>query len=96
MRRFNDLTIPELEEINPTKQELFQELEESFDFALPQQWLNEFAKWCEVNFVDVSYKLIRMTTVMGYGESSFGQLVTRCTEVFDAHELWQDSLSQST
>lgn len=96
MRRFNDLTIPELEKMLVTKKELFQDLEEEFDFGLNQQWLNEFSKWCEVNFLDVNYHLIRSTTVTSYDNGNWGQLVTRCTEVFDAHELWQDSLSQST
>lgn len=95
MRRFNDLTIPELQDMNPTKMELFEDLKECYDFALPQQWLDNFSKWCEVNFVDVTYSLIRGTTVVGY-KDSFGEFITRCTEVFDAYEAWQDSLSQST
>ncbi len=92
MRRFNDLTIPELQDMNPTKMELFEDLKECYDFALPQEWLNNFAKWCEVNFVDVTYSLIRGTTVVGYDSKAgaFGEFITRCTEVFDAYEMWLD------
>ena len=95
MRRFNDLTIPELQDMRVTKMKLFKDLEQCYDFALPQEWLNNFAKWCEVNFVDVTYDLIRGTTVVGYKDFS-GEFITRCTEVFDAYEAWQDSLSHST
>lgn len=93
MRRFNDLTIPELQDLNPTKSELFEDLKECYDYALSQPWLDAFSEWCKTNFPDLTYHLILSTTVTGYDNDNWGELITRCTEVFDAYEMWQDSLS---
>ena len=90
MRRFNDLTIPELQDMRISKGELFFDLKGSFDYALPQEWLERFSDWCSINFVDVTYDLIRGTTVTAYSDSGYCEFVTRCTEVFDAYEMWLD------
>lgn len=54
----------------------------SFDFALPQSWLNDFAHWCRSwdKWNDIDYDLIRSTTVWTDEE-----MITCCVEVMQAY-----------
>jgi hypothetical protein len=76
MKRY---TIEQIENIRMTKGDLFKELEnigKTFDYALPQQWLNNFSKFAAWN--DLTYDLIRSTTVWIYPEN---KPVSICSEV---------------
>ena len=59
----------------------------SFDYALPQQWLNDFTGFCKENHTQVTYDLIRSTCVWGYGTGVQGP-VTACYEVMAAYWMW--------
>jgi hypothetical protein len=73
-----------------TKQEIFSHLGCVFDFAVPQEWLNDFCK----RHPDFSYGLVLGTTVWAYPErgtfSLFGVPVSCCTEVQNVYieEFW--------
>lgn len=66
-----------------TKREKFELYLDNFDYALPQDWLDDFT--VEYN---LDYGLVLNTTVWCYDGSIFGYPVTCCTEV-------QDALNQS-
>ena len=75
-----------------SKGETFDQCPFTFDYALPQQWLDEFADWCSDNGLEnITYHLILGTTVWGYPEThrTFGCPVTCCCEVLEAMERWQ-------
>lgn len=84
------LTIDQLKALNVSKGECFGLLEGSFDYALPQGWLNEFADRCAANpskARGVDYQVILSTTVwhMDHGP------VTCCREVaYAARRLMKD------
>jgi hypothetical protein len=67
---------------NRSKGELFEEFEGTLDYALPQDWLNQFAAYAE-SVGNVTYDMIRATTV--WTPDGF---VTRCREVFDVYQEW--------
>ena len=78
------------EDLKGTKADLFQDLVAegvTFDYALPQVWLNEFSDWCRRHYPSVTYGLILTTTVWGYGEKRQGPIF-RCREVFEAYSRW--------
>ena len=86
-----------IETLNKTqrpKWELFQN-DKSFDFALPQEWLNEFAAWCQVNGrKEVTYDLIRSTTVWSYVNDKFaGRPLFKCKEVYFAYKAYKSCKS---
>jgi len=63
---------------NPTKGELFKALEKSgqtFDFALPQQWLNYM-----VSEYNLDYEMVRFSTVWIYPQD---RPLSLCQEVCD-------------
>jgi hypothetical protein len=64
-------SIEELDNIRKTKKELFEQLADEFDYTLPQDWLNDFADWCVVNYPNVTYDLIRSTTVWSYAQGNY-------------------------
>ena len=70
---------------NPTSGEaIFKDLPGSFDYALPQPWLDAFAKSVgpDTPLGDEPYYAIMTTTVWSYdGGSHSGQPVTCCEEV---------------
>lgn len=83
-------TAAELTRAGISKAEAFKTLNEqedvSFDYALPQPWLDAFAKWCETHYPDISYHLILSTTVATYHKSQLGEVFcTRCSEVYGAY-----------
>lgn len=76
-------TYSELNQMRQTKGELFAQLQREgieFDYALPQDWLNEFSAYCEKHNPIVTYHLISSTTVWAYG-NVFGTPVTVCSDV---------------
>jgi hypothetical protein len=80
------LTIKQIENLHVSKGDLFQPLKNEgceFDYALPQDWLNDLADYCRVYFPSVTYDLIKSTTVWMYsaGGFTFGDAFTACTEV---------------
>lgn len=77
-----------------TKQDLFLQTMldrigyKTFDYALPQPWLNAFDRHCKEHCTNVTYDLIRSTCVWGYGQDKSGP-VTACFEVMVAYWMWQ-------
>ena len=66
-----------------SKGELFADCVQTFDYALPQRWLQDFADWCESEGNGVDYHMIRATTVWVYAKfDSYPMSV--CTEVANA------------
>ena len=71
-------TKEQLSLVQYSKSDMFgPQLDCAFDYALPQEWLNEFSK-------HIDYDLIRTTVVWAYPKehSTFGVPVTCCEEVF--------------
>ena len=81
----------ELKSLRLSKDEAFAGLSDTFDYAMPQNWLNEFADFCIDRDSVVSYDLIRSTTVWAYpaiGSGLQSGPVTCCEEVYSAHKEW--------
>jgi len=82
MRQYRNFTVAEIEEMHVDKMELaklmgLKETDGTFDYSLPQQWLNEQTKESEL-----SYDLILSTTFWVYDkDQNFGHPVSGCTEV---------------
>lgn len=91
----------ELSRICISKGKLFEELKGTFDYTLPQWWLDKFAKYCieqaEENEYDilVTYDLIASSTVWYYppsGRLQFsGMPVFGCIEVETAYRKYEKS-----
>tara|TARA_Y100000361_G_C11098802_1_gene310694 strand:+ start:124 stop:471 length:348 start_codon:yes stop_codon:yes gene_type:complete len=85
-------TIQQLRANPASKEELFKEMSDTFDYALPQEWLNSFADWCEhslpVVYGKLTYDLIRSTSVMAYPKDDFARVVSACEEVHTALQLY--------
>ncbi len=75
-----------------TKQDLFSQTMldqmgyKTFDYALPQGWLDSLHGYCEKHCMNVTYDLIRSTCVWGYGQDKSGP-ITACYEVMMAHGM---------
>lgn len=75
-----------LESMHVTKGELFASVKNTFDYAIPQDWLNNFADYCETWNKNITYDLIRSTVVWEYPKDSiFGRPLFACTEVKKAY-----------
>lgn len=89
-------SISELESMNVSKGEIFKELTNegtTFDYALPQNWLDELANYCKKYIPTVTYNMILSTVVWGYGEGDyFGHPITCCKEVERAIQYKKHSL----
>ena len=87
MRTHNLMTLAQLSEKPRSKQEVFEGLEGSFDYAMPQGWLNGFSDWCKTHCPEVTYDLIRSTTVWHYKpeRDSMGRPCTCSLEVARAY-----------
>jgi len=89
MRTYNLKPLKALEGLS--KEEAFNGYEESFDWALPQPWLDKFAEWCELSdancIKEVTYRTILSTTVWSYKKERdvFGRPTTCCREVAQAY-----------
>jgi hypothetical protein len=72
-----------------SKGELFQDLMKvkTFDFALPQEWLDNFSNRHQCKLKGITYELIRSTTVWTYPES---KPLSLCTEVQEQIDLYMD------
>ena len=91
------LTINQLQALEMGKGDSFANLEGgSFDWALPQDWLNDFANWCKTSRLckDVTYDMIRSTTVWHYPASGNSEPVTCCREVYLAYTQYERILCQ--
>lgn len=90
-------TLASLKTSNCTKLDLFpQDIMEgmgyrTYDYALPQQWLDEFADYCREHYTQVTYNLILSSCVWAYGDTQGP--VTCCYEVMVAFWMWQCSES---
>lgn len=87
MQAFNPKTIDELIAAAVTKGDVFKDLGMTYDYAVPQPWLDAFADWCKycpmTNITRVTYSLILSTTVWVYPPIGKGQCgpMTCCSEV---------------
>ena len=76
-------TIEQLKEERMSKEELFDGSNFSFDYSMPQDWLNDFSDWCKKYQPEISYDLIHSTTVWAYtGKHYYGFPVFECIEVY--------------
>ena len=79
------LTLEQLKSLDMTKGEAFANYDGTFDFALPQDWLNDFASHCG----NITYDNIISTTVWAYPDGMpCGQPMTCCKEVYLAYKRW--------
>ena len=94
------LTIDQLQALGINKGDAFCNLiDGSFDYALPQPWLDTFAAWCRGNtwHINVTYDLILSTTVWHYPAypntggcySKAVGPVTCCEEVYMAYKEYE-------
>ena len=83
-------TIAQLTNLRASKGELFAKYPDTVDYALPQNWLNDFADFCRSRFPKVTYDLIRSTTVWAYPQNGYHGPVTCCREVMDAFKAWSE------
>ena len=73
-------TWDDLCKMNVTKEHIFKGLEFTFDYALPQTWLNML-----VNQTGIDYNVVISTTVWGYPPKFLmGIPITACVEVQQA------------
>ena len=88
------LTIKQLESLGINKGECFDNYDcDNFDYALPQDWLNDFANWCRDNRMlcgdtSLTYDLIRSTIIWIYPEN---EPCTCCHEVYLAFQKYESS-----
>ena len=80
------LTLKKLSTLSVSKYDLFggSDMPLHYDHALPQQWLNDFSNWLKNEGSDITYDLIRSTTVWDCKEN---KPISMCYEVSNA---WQD------
>lgn len=100
------LTIEQIKAISLSKGECFANLDETFDYALPQNWLDEFSSWCSkqpkgaVDFthvgLGVDYDMIASTTVWSYPANASSGPVTCCAEVLYAYNKYANFLEEKT
>lgn len=81
MRTHNPQTLSRLDEARMSKAQAFEGLDETFDAALPQGWLDQF-----VERTGLDYYVVLSTTVWSYGRTLLGEPVTCCCEVAQADQ----------
>lgn len=86
MKTYKAKSIAEIESLRCSKADLFESYDGSFDFALPQQWLNDFAAWCTTHRRECTYDLIRSTCVWTYPENV---PMTACEQVYFAYQAYR-------
>ena len=69
---------------NITKSEAFKNLK-TYDYALPQEWLNDFVK-----FSKLDYGFVLSTTVWCYDNNFFGEPVTCSIQVYEKIKDYQN------
>ena len=86
MEKFKTFTIDELKSMEVDKLALAEKIgidEYTFDYALPQNWLNAF-----VEKYNLDYSIVQSTTFYAYdNENRFGYPVSGCKEVQKLIEL---------
>ena len=86
---FKTISLETLESMHVTKGELFKGVKCTFDYALPQDWLDDFSTFCKSTGDIVTYDLIRSTTVWAYPKngkySLYGLPLIACTEVYNQY-----------
>jgi hypothetical protein len=86
MKTYCPQSIKQLQLLHCSKSEYFVNAPFTFDYALPQDWLNEFANYAEHH--GVSYDDIRSTTVWAYNWNGYSGPVTICSEVARIYERY--------
>lgn len=83
-------TFAELNQMRVSKGELFAELKNQgieFDYAIPEDWADDFYAYCQKHNPLVTYHLIVSTTVWMYG-NIFGDPLSCCKEVTELLERY--------
>ena len=88
MRTHNPRNLEHLLADPVTKGDVFADFPHMFDYAMPQEWLDAFADWCQTHRAAVTYDLIRSTTVWSYPEHDLCGPVTCCVEVMQAWDKY--------
>lgn len=82
-------TIEELKEKRMSKEEMFKNGNFSFDYSLPQDWLNEFSDWCKKFKSELTYDIILSTTIWAFTPTNFyGFPVFGCLEVYEEYLVY--------
>ena len=84
-------TLKELKESGISKRELTKDIKFTFDYAVPQPWLDDFSEWCKLNHPELNYHTILFSVVWGYPEKLrfCGLPIFFCKEVLNAHREYQ-------
>ena len=69
-------TLAQLQENPKSKKDVFGQLESEFDYALPQNWLDD-----AVQKTGLPYNLVMSTCITSYQDSFFGTIFSCCSEV---------------
>jgi len=84
------ITLETLESMQVSKGKLFESVKDTFDYSLPQDWLNDFSQYCNlhqsIKSIENAYHIILSTTVWVYPKNNyFGKPLFACTEVKKAY-----------
>lgn len=78
-----------------TKGDIFEYCNFSFDYNVPQDWLNEFSDWCKVYQPEITYDLILSTTVWAFPKGNhFGNPIFGCVEVMWAYISYMSDVAR--
>ena len=92
MKVYRSKIVRELESNPISKGEMFNNFPATYDYAVPQNWLDAFAEFCKEKYPKVTYHLILSSTVWVYGyENKYTGPVTCCCEVKIAFDAWEKS-----
>ncbi len=93
---FPTSTVSELVDSNITKRDAFDSLNVDFDCTLPQQWLDSVTSFAIARgLLNVSYDLIRSTTVWVYSDNYVGPL-SCCLEVAEVIKQYNSQTGDET
>lgn len=94
VKPFQVYTLSELQLIGRSKGEMFAAVESTFDYALPQRYLDELTEYATnhpAQFPTITYHAILSTTVMEYPSGCCGRLLTCCKEVAELIEAYHEN-----
>lgn len=74
-------SISDLNSLEITKNDIFEFCDFTFDYALPQIWLNSFSNWCKKYHEEITYDLIASTTIFAKSKDGVWNPIFGCTEV---------------
>jgi len=85
-------TLKELKESGISKRELTKDIKFTFDYAVPQPWLDDFSDWCKLNHPELDYHTILFSVVWGYPKNKFwgGLPIFFCKEVLNAYREYRE------